>query len=55
VKRVAAPETEKAKQFNNSLSAANGMITVFWNCAEVIVVDAMPRRRQSPSTPKSGR
>jgi hypothetical protein len=41
---MAAPETEKAKEFKKFLSAGNDTATVFLDCGEVIVVDAIPRR-----------
>jgi len=44
VKRVAALETEKTVKLKNSLSVGNGTATVFWDCTEMIGVDAMPRR-----------
>jgi hypothetical protein len=44
----------REKQFKNSPLADKVIITVFWDCEGVILVDAMPRRETKP-TPTSGR
>jgi hypothetical protein len=38
------PQSLQKKKFKKSPSAGRVMITVFWDCEGVILVDAMPRR-----------
>jgi hypothetical protein len=37
------PQSPRRKEFQNNPSAGKVMITVFWNCEGVILVDVMPR------------
>jgi hypothetical protein len=48
------PQSLQKKKLKNSSSAGKLMITVFWDCEGVIVVDAMLTGETTP-TPTSGR
>jgi hypothetical protein len=39
------PQSARKKKFKKSPSAGKVMITVFWGCQGIILVDAMPRRK----------
>jgi hypothetical protein len=45
------PQFPQEKKFKKSLSVCEVMITVFWDCEGVILVDVMPRREAVNSDP----